>query len=128
MERPDELKHETEAVLTDLDPIKHLKKLDYPRRSGTEGEGKAAAYIAQVLKENGYQPALSEFQYSKPKVRSKVIPPLVFLIWLVLSLVNISFRDNNLITSLFVLLLPAALILAILNFGRVMRYFSNRRI
>jgi hypothetical protein len=128
MERPDELKHETEAVLTDLDPIKHLKKLDYPRRSGTEGEEKAAAYITQVLKENGYEPVLSEFQYSKPKVRSRVIPPLIFLIWLVLSLVNIRFWDSHVVISALVLLLPLGLVLAILNFGRVMRYFSNRRI
>lgn len=127
MQQTGTLKHDTEAVLADLDPIRHLRNLDFPRRSGTDGEQKAAAYIAQVLKDNGSQPLFTEFQYSKPKIRSRIIPPMVLLTWLVLSLVNIRFWGNNPVVSLAVLGLPLALILGVLNFGRVMSYFSGRR-
>lgn len=114
--------------MDDLDPIQHLRKLDYPRRSGTQGEEKAAAYVAQVLKNGGSEPAVSEFRYTKPKLGSRIFLPLLLLVWLVLSLVNIRFWNSNLIVSLFVLLLPVALILVMLNFGRLTRFFSNRRI
>jgi len=128
MERADEIGRKAEAAIADLDPIQHLKHLDYPRRSGTEGEKKAAAYVAKVLKEIGYKPAVSEFQYRKPKPGSRLILPLVMLIWLALSLVNVKYWNSNRIVSWIVLLVPAALFLAILNFGRLTRFFSDRRI
>jgi hypothetical protein len=128
MNRIEEWKLETDAAVDDLDPMQHLKNLDYPRRSGTKGEEKAAGYIEQVLKQSGYEPAVSEFQYPKPKLGSRIIPPLVLMIWLVLSLINIRFWNSNLIVSIFVLMLPVALILVILSFGRLMRYFAGRRI
>ena len=49
----DDLKSRTERILADLDPIQHLRNLDFPRRSGTEGERKAADYVARVLEQNG---------------------------------------------------------------------------
>jgi lipid-A-disaccharide synthase-like uncharacterized protein len=128
MDRVEDMRQKTDAATADLDPMQHLKKLDYPRRSGTEGEAKAAAYIAGVLKQQGYAPAVTEFIYPKPKLRSRILPPLIVLIWLALSLINVRFWNGNLVVSLIVLLVPSALILAVLNFGRLMRYLSNRRI
>jgi lipid-A-disaccharide synthase-like uncharacterized protein len=128
MARVEDVRHEIDAATADLDPMPHLRNLDYPRRSGTEGEGKAATYIAQQLKQFGFEPAVHEFQYPKPKLRSRILPPMVMLLWLALSLANIRFWNSNLIVSLVVLMVPSALILAILNFGRLMRYFSRRRI
>ena len=125
MDRSDDLKGKTEDILANLDPIRHLENLDYPRRAGTDGEREAAAYIIRTLTLNGYQPTLQEFFYSKPKLRSKIIPPLVFLGWIVLSLVNIRYLEENMAISLVVVALPLALTLAIFNFGRLMQYFSN---
>ncbi len=122
------MRRKIEAATADLDPMQHLKKLDFPRRSGTEGEAKAADYIAGELQQLGCAPAVNEFIYSKPKLRSRIFPPMIVLLWFALSLVNVRFWNSNLIVSLIVLMVPAVLILAILNFGRLIRYFTKQRI
>ena len=63
MNMTNDLKQKTEEVLANLDPIQHLRNLDYPRRAGTEGERKASTYIARVLEQNGIEPVLQEFHY-----------------------------------------------------------------
>ena len=127
MNTVNDLRQKTEDVLADLDPIQHLRNLDFPRRSGTEGERKAADYVARALEHNGIEPVRQEFHYAKPKVLPRLILPLVLLVWALLSLANIQFLDSNLAISLLVLSLPLALILTVLNMNRVMRYFFGRR-
>ena len=128
MEQAQDLKSKTDEFFASLNPLQHLRKLNFPRRAGTDGEQKAAEYIAQVLEQSGIEPSLQEFHYPRPKPVSKIIPPLIFLTWIVLSLINIRYLDNNLIISIIVLVLPLVIILALLNFGRLMRYLVERRI
>ena len=128
MEQAGDLKHRTEEQFMKLGPMRHLQKLAFPRRSGTDGEKKAADYIGQVLGEFGLEPALQEFHYSKPTLLSKTLPPLILLTWILLSLANISYWEYNLVISLVVLALPLALILLILNFGGWTNYSAGRKI
>ena len=123
-----DVRQETQDLSVDLDPMQHLRNLDYSRRAGTEGERKAAAYIAGVLAENGIESARQEFHFERPKLLPKLVPPLVLLLWTILSLANLRYWDSNPIMSLLVLALPSALILAVLNLDRVMRVsFARRR-
>jgi len=127
MEIPGDLVQKTEVLLANLDPIGHLVNLDYPRRAGTDGERKAAAYIAQVLEGYGLQPTLQDFHFSKPKNLPRIIPLLVITVWMVLSLVNLRYWDTNLVISLVILVLPLGLILAVFNFKPLMKYLSGKR-
>jgi hypothetical protein len=127
MNIPGDLKQITEALMDKINPIGHLKNLDYPRRAGTDGERKASAYINQILEGCGFQPALQDFHFSKPKSLPRVIPLLVITVWMILSLVNIRYWDSDLVISLIVLTLPLGLILAVLNFKPMMKYLSSRR-
>ena len=70
----DELIHKVDKILTlELDPIKHLKQIDYTRRAGTEGEKKAADYIFTTLQEYGCQPKTQEFYFLRSKVGLNLI-------------------------------------------------------
>jgi len=66
-----------------------------------------------VLEQNGIDPVVQEFHFSKPKILPRTIFPIVSLIWIVLSLVNVRFLGNNLVISLIVLSLPLVLIFLI---------------
>jgi hypothetical protein len=127
MDKNSELKSKTEGIMENLDPLAHLKNLDYPRRAGTDGERKAAAYITDVLEGRGFAPLVQEFKFEKPKLLPKLIPPLVLLIWTTLSLVNLRVWNNSLVISILLLFLPLALILAILNLDALMRVSIKRR-
>jgi len=122
-----DLKLKTDQVLENLNPIQHLNHLDYPRRVGTKGEQKAAAYIKQVLEQTGYEPFIQEFKFAKPKVLPKLVIPIILVVWTILSLANLQFWENNPIISIFVLTLPLVLILVMLNIDQVMMYFFGRQ-
>jgi hypothetical protein len=113
--------------IQNLDPIQHLRNLNFPRRTGSDGDRKGTAYISQVLEQIGIEPVIQEFYFQKPKILPRLIIPLLLLLWTALSLVNLRFWNNNLVVSLVVLALPLTLILMILNFDMVMRYFFGRR-
>lgn len=110
-----------------LNPIKHLRQIDYPRRAGTEGDKKAADYIFSTLQEYGYEPKTQEFYFWKSERRPSLKFPLLFLCWGLLSLINIVFLDNNIIISIIVLSAPITVIIVFLNFKSVMKYFFRRR-
>ncbi len=128
MEIVADLKQKTDAIFENLNPIQHLENLSFPRRAGTDGEIKAAQYIKDTLEGLGYRPTLTEFHYSKPKLRSKIIRPLVFFIWLILGLVNIHYWDQNWLVALIVLALPLLFIGMLFNMGPVLRYFFKKRV
>jgi hypothetical protein len=121
------LKQKTDLIFEHLDPIQHLRNLDYPRRAGTEGDRKASAYIARVLEEYGFNPIIDEFHFSKPKILPRLILPLFLFLWILLSLVNLQFWESNLTLSIVILVFPLFLILAVFNFDQVMKYFFGRQ-
>lgn len=123
-----DLKQKTETITANLNPMHHLEQLNFPRRAGTDGEIKAANYVKDTLEALGYNPILTEFHYTKPKLRSKFMRPLIFFVWLGLALVNIRYWDNNLLVALVVLALPLLIIGMMLNLAPVLRYFFNKRV
>ena len=123
----DGLKEQVETLTADLNPMQHLKNLDYPRRAGTEGDRKAAAYIAEVLQNLGLEPTTQTFRFEKRKVLPRLILPLVLLVWTALSLANVRYWESNLVVSLIVLALPLALLLLILNLKWFMRHSFGRQ-
>jgi hypothetical protein len=122
-----DLRQTKDELLADLDPIQHLRNLDYPRRAGTEGDRQGVTYIAQTLRDNGIDPVVQEFQFAKRPVLRRLLIPLVLLVWTVLSMANIRIWDSNPIISLFVLLLPGILIAFILAMNWIMPYVLGRR-
>ena len=124
----DELIQKVENILTSkLDPIKHLKQIDYPRRAGTEGEKKAADYIFTTLQEYGHQPKTQEFYFLRSKVGLNLILPFLFLSWGLLSLINILYLDNNIVISTLILSAPTIGIIVLINFGSFAKYFLRRK-
>jgi len=122
-----DLKGQILTLTANLDPMQHLKNMDYPRRAGTEGDQKGAAYVAQVLQDRGLKPSTQTFRFEKRRVLPRLILPLVLLVWTLLSLANVRYWESNLTVSLIVLVLPLALVLLILNLKRFMRYSFWRR-
>lgn len=121
------LKAQVEILTANLDAVQHLRNLDYPRRAGTEGDHKAAAYIDQVLRDHGLETTTQTFHFEKRKVLPRLILPVILLAWTMLSLANVRYWGNNLIVSLAVLALPLALVLLVLNMKQFVRYSFGRR-
>ncbi len=110
-----------------FDPIHHLKQLDFPKRSGTAGDKKAADYIASTLKRFGYEPISQEFHYLKSNRISSLRFPLIVLIWGLLSLLNILYFTNNKMLGLITLSLPLVIIIVLFRFEAVVKFFFRRR-
>ena len=115
------MKTQIEKIIPNIDTIKHLKNLDFPRLAGTEGERKAGDYIIKTLKEYNCDPTIQDFHFKKAKTLPKILLPLVIIFWGILSLLNILLFNNNLIISVLVLLVPAGVILTVLKFDYIMK-------
>ncbi|MHA1799082.1 MAG: MFS transporter [Candidatus Helarchaeota archaeon] len=122
----DGLKEKVENIVLNLDPIQHLKNIDYPRLAGTEGERKAAKYIIDTLKANGCDSEIQEFHFQKSKTLPKILLPIALVGWAILSIFNLIYFDNNLIISIIVLLLPAGVVFAVIKFDLIMKFFLKK--
>ncbi|MFX1282752.1 MAG: M28 family metallopeptidase [Promethearchaeota archaeon] len=124
----DELLQKVEDIMTSgIDPIKHFKWIDYPRRAGTEGDRKVADYIFTTLQEYGFQPKTHEFHFLEVSPRFTLIPPLLFICWGLLSLINILYLENNLIISVVILSVLAIALLALLKLNIFVKFFLDRK-
>ncbi len=121
------LHRRTEAVLSKLNPEQHLENLNYPRRSGTQGEQRAADYISRVLSDIGLTVSIQPFHYTKPKPLGRIVPGFVFLSWMLLSLININLPESHAVFTLALRALSLILIFALINFGQIHRLISRRR-
>ncbi len=123
-----ELIQKVENIMTSgIDPIKHLKQINYPRRAGTEGDEKAADYIFTTLQEYGFQPKTQEFHFLRMRTRFTLILPLLFLCWGLLSLINILYLENNLIVSIVILSAPTTALLVLFKLNFFVKYFLSRK-
>jgi hypothetical protein len=116
-----------DVISSNLDPMSYLKELDYPRRAGTSGDKKAADYLVSTLKEYGYDPVIQEFHYWKENKLASLRLPLVLLIWGLITLLNLQYLDNNKLIGFLTLLLPLLIVIVLLRFEWVMKYFFRRR-
>ena len=120
--------HKTEEVLSNLNPGRHLENLNYPRRSGTQGEQSAADYISRVLSDNGITASIQAFHYAKPKPFWRIAPGFVFLSWMILSLININLPESHAIVPLALRALSLVLVLALVGFGQIHHLISRHRL
>ena len=118
----EDLPQKVNDIISNLDPIQHLKKLAYPRLAGTEGNEKAAEYIEKSLKSMGFEPDIQEFYFPKSKLLPKLLPPLVIILWGIVSILNLIIFDNYLFLSIIVLLLPAGVVFAVIKFDWIMKF------
>ena len=79
--------------------FEHIKNLDYPRMSGSEGEKKAVKYISSVFVNYGYKPIKEEFGYLLSSSFRKIFIVIVFTGYLTLSLINLLYWDNIIICN-----------------------------
>ncbi|MHA1384061.1 MAG: M28 family metallopeptidase [Candidatus Helarchaeota archaeon] len=105
----------------------HITNLDYPRQSGSEGEKKAADYISSVFEKYGYEPKHESFKYLPQSSIKNVFEILMFTGYLILSLINLVYFEN-LIISLFVLAVPVLIILFFIRIDLLMKKVIKRNI
>lgn len=106
----DSLKERVQALTAGLDPIQHLRSLDFPRRVGTPGDTQAAAYIADTLRGIGLEPEVQPFKLAKPRVIGKLVMPLVLAV-AALAILNPPWWSSSPILRVLGWLLPVALVL-----------------
>ncbi|GAG59517.1 unnamed protein product, partial [marine sediment metagenome] len=116
-----------ELFSSGIDPIYHLKELEYPRRAGTDGDKKASNYLVSKLTEFGYKPIIQEFHFKKSSKMSKLRFPLIILCWGLLTLLNILFFANSWLIGLITLSLPLVIVIVLVRFESVMKYFFRKR-
>ncbi|MHA1977496.1 MAG: M28 family metallopeptidase [Candidatus Hodarchaeales archaeon] len=116
-----------ELFSSEIDPIYHLRELNYPRRAGTDGDKKASNYLVSKLTEFGYEPIIQEFHYKESSIISSLRFPLTILCWGLLTLLNILFFFNFWLISLITLSLPLVIVIILFRFESVMKYFSRKR-
>ncbi len=122
------LKNSIQKVISSgYDPIKHLEKLNYPRRAGSPGDKKAVEYISSTLQNLGYNPEIQEFKYLASSKPTSLRFPLVIFSWGVLTILNILYLENNPIISLITLILPTVILIGIFNFEFFVKFFFKRR-
>ena len=115
-----------ELFSSGIDPIYHLKELDYPRRAGTDGDKKASNYLISKLTEFGYKPIIQEFHFKKSSIISKLRFPFIILCWGLLTLLNILFFTNFWLIGLITLSLPLVIVIVLFRFESVMKYFFRK--
>ncbi|MFX0141190.1 MAG: M28 family peptidase, partial [Candidatus Hodarchaeota archaeon] len=94
--------------------FQHIINLDYPRKSGSEGEKKAAEYISSVFSRYGYNPIHEKFGYfSSSPVRSALFF-ILFTGYLLLSFINLAYLDN-IVISIFTIAVPILIILLLVR-------------
>ncbi len=116
-----------EIFRSGIDPLSHLKQLDFPRRAGTLGDKNAAKYIASTLSTLGYKPIIQEFHHKKSSLVSSFRIPLVIALWAIITLLNLTFLDNNKLISLITFILPLIILFVIFRFESVMKFFFKRK-
>lgn len=95
--------------------FEHILNLDYSRKSGSEGEKKAAQYISSVFSEYGYNPFHEKFGYYSSSPLRLIYFNITFTAYLILSLINLVYL-HNIIISIFIIVVP---IIIIISFVRI---------
>ncbi|MHA2388248.1 MAG: M28 family metallopeptidase [Candidatus Hodarchaeales archaeon] len=111
---------------SEIDPIRHLRELDYPRRAGTSGDQQVVDYLVSTLKDLDYEPQIQKFHYWKSSKLSSLRFPLIILTWGLVTFLNLLYFDNNKVLGLITLVLPMTIIFALLRFEHLMKFFFKR--
>ncbi|NVM03335.1 MAG: M28 family peptidase [Candidatus Helarchaeota archaeon] len=101
--------------------FEHITNLDYPRKSGSEGEKNAAKYISSIFSKYGYEPIHEKFGYFSSSPIRSVLFFIIFTGYLSLSLINLAYLDN-IIISIFTITVP---IIIIIVFVRIDIFFKR---
>ncbi|MHA1143650.1 MAG: M28 family metallopeptidase [Candidatus Helarchaeota archaeon] len=129
-----DFKEQIEESCKDLDPIKHIQNLDFPRRAGTEKGHDAEEYIIETLKKYGHEPKIQEF-YLPPAGSpiKKLLLPIVITTWGIASYVNAILAPLQLmiayILAVLVLMVPLIIVIGVLKMDFFFKLFlkSSRK-
>ncbi len=109
--------------------FEHITNMDYPRKSGSEGEKKAASYISSIFSRYGYEPTHEKFGYFSSSPIRSVLFLIIFTSYLILSLINLAYLDN-IIISIFTITVPILIIILFVRidiiFKRMIKGHSKR--
>jgi len=108
------------------DIFEHIKNLDYPRLSGTEGAKRAANYISKVFEKYGYKPIREKFRYAPPSTIRSFVVIILFSSLLIISLLNLAYFKSIIISILF-LAVPVLIIVGILRINAIFKNMIKRK-
>lgn len=114
-------------IISKLDPIQHLKDLNFPRMAGSDGDKLAVEYILSTLNKNNIFTEKQDI-YFKEKgftLFSFLIPSL-FCIWGIILISNIFLFSFDFYLSFLILLFPITVLLIFINLNSVMTFFMKK--
>ncbi len=120
----EQFKSKIDNLTNNKSPIKHIKKLDYPRLCGTPGEKNGVNYITSVLDSVDFHYKIEEFPVPKSSKFKKILLPLLVIVWGIISLYNVFFISGTfeLIIAIIILIVPLSLIIILVFLNKLFKF------